>query len=231
VDLKLLAAFRDLFEGKAYLHRVSSHGDWVAQFLFEDLRQLEKSAKYRRGVDTGERVLNTANRVWGKAARRGDGTFGELVPGVAPRRAPGFTVQRGPIANVEIGVEAKILAKAMIKQIDRVINDLDKQAHHFKSLGPRAITVALVGVNHADRCIGYEGSRQYPSETPPSREAPEAIRRIHSRVGGAFDELIFLRYAATNEAPFAFSWVDEESTRRDCASALTRISRLYDSRF
>ncbi|MFY9980870.1 MAG: hypothetical protein WAK22_21765 [Candidatus Sulfotelmatobacter sp.] len=31
---------------------------------------------------------------------------------------------RGPVATIEIGVETKILAKAMIKQIDRVTGDL-----------------------------------------------------------------------------------------------------------
>jgi hypothetical protein len=34
-----------------------------------------------------------------------------------------LSAARGPIATVEIGVEVKILAKPMIKQIDRVIND------------------------------------------------------------------------------------------------------------
>ena len=45
---------------------------------------------------------------------------------------PGFAVARGPVATVEIGVEVKILAKAMIKQIDRVIGDLVKQVTHFR---------------------------------------------------------------------------------------------------
>ena len=63
----------------------------------------------------------------GVAARRGDGTFGEIIPGEAPILDQGYLVARGPIATVEIGVEVKILAKATIKQIDRVINDLRNQ--------------------------------------------------------------------------------------------------------
>ena len=43
-----------------------------------------------------------------------------------------FVVARGPTANIEIGVEAKILAKAMIKQIDRVIGDLQRQVMMFR---------------------------------------------------------------------------------------------------
>jgi hypothetical protein len=231
VEFQLLQAFRSLFEGKRYLHRRSTQGDWVAQFLFEDLRALGKASDFVARVDSHEIVVNTGNRVRGIAARRGDGTLGELVPGALARVVADFRVARGPIANVQIGVEAKVLAKAMIKQIDRVINDLASQVEHFKKQGPRAVTVAMVGVNHADRCVGYEGRRTFPSEIPPLREAPEAIQRIQTRVGRAFDEIVFLRFKATNEAPFPFSWVSQESTNLDYASALTRISRLYEERF
>ena len=51
----------------------------------------------------------------------------------------GFSVARGPVATIEIGVETKILAKAMIKQIDRVIGDLIRQTEEFKRRGGRAI--------------------------------------------------------------------------------------------
>ena len=63
------------------------------------------------------------------AARRGDATFGEIIPGETPVVEPAIRLTRGPIATVEIGVEVKILAKAMIKQIDRVINDLSEPSH------------------------------------------------------------------------------------------------------
>jgi hypothetical protein len=42
-------------------------------------------------------------------ARRGDGTFGEIIPGEIAIDDPGYVVARGPIATVEIGVEVKIL--------------------------------------------------------------------------------------------------------------------------
>lgn len=48
---------------------------------------------------------------------------------------PGYIVARGPIATVEIGVEVKILAKAMIKQVNRVINDLRDQVSQFRRRG------------------------------------------------------------------------------------------------
>jgi hypothetical protein len=55
-------------------------------------------------------------------------------------------VPRGEIANIEIGVETKILAKAMIKQIDRVLSDLENQARVFRSRGSNAIAAAVVGI-------------------------------------------------------------------------------------
>lgn len=231
MNSKLLDEFRSLFEGKKYLHRVSTQGDWVAQFLFEDLFELGKATKLLARARVRDVVVNTANKTRGIAARRGDGSLGELVPGAQPRDVEGFHLGRGQIANVQVGAETKILAKAMIKQIDRVINDLEKQAGHFRRQGRGAITVALVGVNHADSCVGYEGDRSFPAQVSPSREAPEAIRRIKERAAPAFDESIILRFKATNEDPFPFMWVDEEATRLDYASALTRISRLYDERF
>ena len=54
----------------------------------------------------------------------------------------GYLVARGPIATVEIGIEVKILAKAMIKQIDRVINDLRNQVVQFKRGGGNPICIA-----------------------------------------------------------------------------------------
>jgi hypothetical protein len=74
-----------------------------------------------------------------------------------PRTAQDFVVARGRVATVEIGVEAKILAKAMIKQIDRVINDLVGQVGHFKRGLGNPICVGIVGINQAEVCTSYEG--------------------------------------------------------------------------
>lgn len=112
---KLLERFRGLFDGQVYRHRDSTNGDKVALELFEDLLDLRRSQKYVSRATAGSRVVNTRNLVTGKENRRGDGSFGELLPHLQPQATPGFNVPRGPIANIEIGVETKILAKAMIK--------------------------------------------------------------------------------------------------------------------
>ena len=142
----VLRVFRSLFEGQPYLHRDSSLGDRVASYIYEDLYSLNKSTRLRDRIDARSRVLNAQNLTVGVPRRRGDGTFGERVP-VAPAITDvGFAVARGPVATIEIGVETKILAKAMIKQIDRVISDLIRQTEEFKKSGGRAICVGIVGV-------------------------------------------------------------------------------------
>src|SRR4051812_3130896 len=128
---RLLDEFRGIFEGKKYIHRDSSRGDWVAHHLYEDLYALGKSKLLVSRIDAREHVLNVQNQRQGIQARRGDGTFGELVPGIVAIIDPGFAVARGPIANVEVGIEVKILAKAMIKQIGRVKTDMKDQVAEF----------------------------------------------------------------------------------------------------
>src|SRR5215472_12679807 len=46
-------------------------------------------------------------------------------------------------------IEVKIVQKAMIRQIDRVINDLKSQVQHFKANTNSLITIGIVGVNRA----------------------------------------------------------------------------------
>lgn len=164
MTFQFLEQFRALFEGRAYLHRSSTHGDHVAQFVFEDLHQLRHSAKLVARISRNQSVLNSRNRAHGVRHRRGDGSFGTLIPGDSAIADPGFVVSRGPIANIEIGIEVKILAKAMIKQIDRVKNDLRKQVAEFRRSEARAVTAGLVGVNHADLYRSFEGSRQYVTD-------------------------------------------------------------------
>lgn len=163
-DYRLLAEFRRLFEQKIYRHRASNQGDFVAMHLYEDLIAINRSSKLIDSVvNRKDRVLNVQNKRRGVTARRGDGTFGEIIPGETPLLDQGYRVARGPIATVEIGVEMKILLKAMIKQIDRVINDIRNQAPQFKRGGGNPISVAIVGINHAERVIGYEGERAVPT--------------------------------------------------------------------
>jgi hypothetical protein len=233
---RLLDEFRGLFEGKKYIHRDSSRGDWVAHHLYEDLFTLGKSKLLVTRISSREHVLNVQNQRQGIQARRGDGTFGELVPGIVAIIDPGFSVARGPIANVELGVEVKILAKAMIKQIGRVKTDMKQQIGEFHRGAGTPICIGIVGINHAAHSVSYEGPERVwrtdgKTHKHPIQEAADAERRLLHDVAPKFDEFLFLRYRATNEAPFAFEWVDYIDTFKDYGAVLTRISRTYDTRF
>ncbi len=205
--------------------------------LFEDdLIAIKRSPKLLEAVARKDRVLNVQNRRRGIQARRGDGTFGEIIPGETAILDPGYTVARGPIATVEIGVEVKVLAKAMIKQIDRVINDLRHQVTAFKRGGGHPICVAIVGINHADHTVGYEGERAFPTTGKggflhPAQEAPEAERRLREHASSYYDEFLVLRFKATNDSTFPFEWVSENDARMDYAAVLARIGSSYQQRF
>jgi hypothetical protein len=236
VAYRLLDEFRKLFEGKCYIHRKSTSGDFVAMHLFEDLRAVGKSKLLRARIDARSRVLNVQNRRRGIEARRGDGTFGELVPQVEALVDPGYAVARGPIATVEIGCEVKILAKAMIKQIDRVIGDLVKQVAHFKRGAGNPICIGIVGINHAAAYTSYEGERAWPTDGTaryrhPVQEASQAESRLLIQARPSFDEFLILRFRASNQAPYAFEWLDLAATSLDYGAILTRISREYTRRF
>jgi hypothetical protein len=186
-------------------------------------------------VDSKQRVLNVQNKLRGVHARRGDGTFGELIPGAIPIEVPGFVVARGQVATVEIGTEVKILANSMIKQIDRVINDLQNQVRQFKTAGGNPITIGVVGINQADHYVSYEGDVAWHTgvkgKKHPIQEAAEAERRVFAKAAPPFDEFVVLRFRAWNEPPYEFEWVDEVRTQMDYGAVLTRIIRKYDSRF
>ncbi|HUJ71671.1 MAG TPA: hypothetical protein VLZ30_05470 [Verrucomicrobiae bacterium] len=171
----------------------------------------------------------------GIARRRGDGTFGELVPAASATRLDGLAVARGPVATIEIGAETKILAKAMIKQIDRVIGDLVRQTEEFGKRGGSPICVGIVGVNFAELYTSYEGERAFPTDGKkykhPIQEAEEAISRLVSRAQPSFDEFLIIRFMASNTSPYPFAWAEERTLEMEYSAALTRISRYYDRRF
>lgn len=231
----LLDRFQRLFEGVVYRHRDSTLGDSVAWYLPEDLYALQRSPRLNALISAGERVLNIRNTLRGIRARRGDATFGEIVPRSEPVAAPGFVVKRGEIATAEIGIEVKILAKAMIKQIDRVIGDLTRQVEQFKTAGGSSISIGIVGINYADRYTSYEKERTWPTNGKnhrhPIQEAADAESRLMSRAAPAFDEFLVLRFRARNEPPFSFEWLDEAKTALDYGAILTRILRKYEARF
>jgi hypothetical protein len=236
IEFKLLAEFRKLFEGTKYEHRKSNLGDFVAMHLYEDLVAVNKSDRYVISVENMSRVLNVQNKRKGIDARRGDGTFGELIVGERPQIDSGYKVARGPVATIEIGIEVKILAKAMIKQIDRVKSDLKNQAHNFKrrSGSRNPICVAIVGINYADVMTSYEGERSYRTDggkyKHPIQEAEQARIRL-ADVEDSYDEFVALKFRARNEPPYKFEWVDEKDTQQRYGAALMRISNEYQSRF
>lgn len=205
--------------------------------LFEDLVSIDRSQKYIDGVaKQGDSVMNLQNLRRGVKARRGDGTFGQIIPGESAILDPGYAVGRGPVATLEIGVEVKILAKAMIKQIDRVITDLRNQGAQFRQGGGRPICVGIVGINHAERYTSYEKDKHWPTTGKdgylhPCQEAREAERRLDANAKQNFDEFLFVRFRAANEPPFPFDWVDYEGLRLDYGAVLTRISSEYQLRF
>ena len=232
---KLLDQFERLFRGVRYRHRVSNQGDLVAGYLYEDLFDLGRSSKLEDGIATQRLVLTKRNVTIGKRARRGDGTFGERVPANPPVWHEGLGVASGDIASVEIGVEVKILAKAMIKQIDRVCTDMERQAAEFRRHSPKAVCVAIVGINHATKYTGVEGEREWPTDgrthKHPIQEAPDAERHIRERVIPAYDETVILRFNAQNVEPFDFQWINSNATLTEYSAVFIRISLKYDERF
>ena len=232
---RLLERFQNVFEGTRYKHRDSSIGDSIAIKFYEDLHNLHKSSKLVSRIENHERVINVQNVRQGVKARRGDGTFGELIPGEDALALPGFKVARGRIATVEIGVEVKILAKAMIKQIDRVMTDLGNQVQHFKRKRGTPICIAVVGINWSPSYTSYEGDRAWPTDgkkyAHPIQEAAQAESRLREEIAGKFDEFLVLRFRATNAGAFPFEWIDYRETFRDYGAILTRISREYEKRF
>lgn len=233
---KLLDKFQGLFDGQAYLHRISIHGDSVAVELYDDLRAIARSPKLVARVDSGRSVVNLKNTRVGIKRRRGDGAFGEIVPHVNAVDGPGYTVKRGPTATIEIGIEVKILSKAMMKQIDRVAGDLEKQVKQFKSRGGNAICVGIVGINRATHTIAYDGDRTTPTTGKggfrhPIQEADEAERYLIANAASYFDEFLILKYKATNEPPtYPFAWADKKQTELLYGAALARISAEYERR-
>ncbi|BDC46142.1 hypothetical protein [Paraburkholderia terrae] len=235
LQYKLLQQFRSLFENTIYRHRSSTNGDRVASFLIDDMYAIKRSSKLAAAIDDGLSVIDAANKTTGKTHRRGDGTFGAVVPGVDPVPRSGYVVQFGKVANVEIGTEMKIMAKAMIKQLDRVCSDMKQQAAQFRKHGNDPVCVGLFAVNYAPTYVSFEGERDFPTDgkkyAHPIDEAASAEARLIAEVAPHYDELIVLRFAATNQSPGTFAWVDEQATVQEYGAALVRLCKQYDRRF
>jgi hypothetical protein len=146
-----------------------------------------------------------------------------------------YTVSLGKVANIVLGAEVKIMAKAMIKQMERVGTDLENQAKEFKRHGNDPICVGILAINYASHYTSFEGQATWPTDGKkykhPIQEASTAEATLSARVADKYDELICLRYAATNAPPLDFRWVDEADTNLLYGAALVRLSALYDRRF
>jgi hypothetical protein len=233
VSYRLLDQFELTFSGRPYLHRNSQLGNRIADCLFDDLYALRPDSRYRHDIDAGRAALNPKGISPGLRARRGDGSFGPVVPGHQPELRSGHLVGVAPTATVDIGAEVKILAKAMIKQIDRVISDLCGQARHFRTKSPDPITVGIVGLNLANRYVSYEGTRSYPTGEygpHPAQEAPEAERRLRASAEPCFNEFLVLPFIATNEPPYRFTWVNKARVEDDYGAMLVRLINRYERR-
>jgi hypothetical protein len=182
-------------------------------------------------VQNGEVAVNTGNQIKGKKGRRGDGTFGRVVPGNPLMAVKEFVVPRGLVAHLEIATEVKIGSTKLIAQVDRVITDLANQAQIFRTHNPNALKIAIVGVNYADRYMSWEGDRPFLAKKPPGREAGDFASRIERAVESHYDELLILRFSATNVEPYDFEWLNETETGQLYGSALVRISAEYQRRF
>lgn len=234
-SFKLLEQLERTFANGPYIHRNSNLGNRIADYLFEDLYDLGESPKLRERVDARRRVLNPKNISPGIHARRGDGSFGTPVPGSQPVLVPGFSVARATTAEVELGAEVKVLAKAMIKQIDRVMNDLRSQAAHLQEKSPRALTIGIVAVNFSDRYVSHEGERRYPTDGSggnphPSQEGPRAELRLRA-IEGRFSEFLQVGFRATNEPPYPFELVAPARAEDAYGAILIRLSREYERTF
>jgi len=218
-----------------YRHRSSSQGDVVAIRLYEDLRAIEPSLNLAAAVRQRSTLPDVQNRRRGLDVRRGDGTFGGRMRSRAAVVDPVYVAVQDPVATVQIGIKVKVLAKAMIKQIGRVVKDLRNQASQFRAGGGNPICVAIVGISHAEHYVSYEGDSSFSTTghggfVHPYQEAPEAERRLIADAAPAFDEFLLLRFRATNRPPYPFEWVNYKDVRLDYAAALARICNRCQQR-
>ncbi len=224
------------------MHRSSTQGDNICTELFEDLlvrsNARDPKSKYSTRVASASRVVNRKNKSYNIPARRGDGLFGEILHGAPAQSVEGFSVMRGPTVATEIGVEMKIIAKAMLKQIGRVIENLNSQVTEFASrTGERPpISVAVVALNHAPVYTSFESAnRPYVTDGKkyrhPSQEAAETKFRLLAQAKPRYDFFLLLEYIATNVPPYSFSWLDPQSQAEAYNAELTRLAIEYEAKF
>lgn len=236
MQYRLIKRFEAAFDGRRYIHRNQAISTNMAAEFYDDLYESRLSSLYNQRIDGHERVLSVTHQAIGIPMRRGDAALGPVVYGQPFKMAPGSAIARGPIASVEIGIEVKIIAKAMVKQIDRVVSDLCRQVEHFKEQGSRVLSIGIVGVNWATEYTAYEGDRAYNTDGKsgnkhPFQEAATVIDRLRREAAPAFSEFLILDFLATNEPPYPFEWQDPARINLLYGAALTRIADEYRTSF
>ena len=164
-EYRLLNEFAETFRGKVYRHRNSNIGNLIAIELYEDLYALGKSRKLVERIDQKQCTINVEGKLTGVSLRRADGTFGERNPSIPAVEVADHAVARSHLATVEIGIEVKIISKAMIKQVDRVQGDLENR------LG---ISGMVAGIPSQ---WGSSASTM-PNDTPPSKKTVPSRRQV-----------------------------------------------------
>lgn len=227
---RLLEAFRRSFAGNVYRHRDPTIGNRIARELFEDLYNHKVSVRFSGEIDGKIGAVNRGGTVHGRLIRRNDSFFG-LVPAGVEVSSPttGSSVPEGLVAEPRIGCEVKILAKAQLKQIDRVVSDLHNFVGRMKRINERCINIAAVGINHEQEYVGYEGRRRFRGRL--TAQEPTKVAAKLEELRNEYDELLVLSFRASNQSPYPFSWVNDVRVDLDYGAVLRRVGVLYQERF
>jgi len=227
---RLLEAFRTSFAGTVYRHRDPTIGNKIARELFEDLYYHKVSVRFSGEIDERIGAVNRGGTVHGRLIRRNDSFFGLVPAGVeVSPLAAGVSVPEGLVAEPRVGAEVKILAKAQLKQIDRVVSDLHNFVGRMKKINGRCINIAVVGINHEQEYIGYEGRRRFRGRL--GAQEPTKVATKLEELRDEYDELLVLSFRASNQSPYPFSWVSDVRVNLDYGAALRRVGVLYQERF
>jgi hypothetical protein len=88
----------------------------------------------------------------------------------------------------------------------------------------------VVGVNYESNYVGWEGDRPYRHKLTTNE--PEIVSaRLAEALLDPYDELLVVRFRATNQPPYPFTWAQPKDISLDYGAALTRVGELYQSRF
>jgi hypothetical protein len=228
---RLLETFRLSFAAQVYKHRNSTIGNKIGRQLFEDLLTHRVCAAYVADVQNGRGVVNSGGSILTpRQIRRNDSVYGCPPAGaeLEPIRE-GFNLLEGPVAEPRIGCEVKIIAKSQQKQIDRVVSDLENFVRRMNELNRNCINLAVVGINHETNYVGHEGERSFRHLLRANE--PKMVHAKLKILLESYDEVLVLRFRATNQEPYPFRWLSDKEVNLDYGAVLTRIGEAYQRRF